>query len=311
MLAPLALLALGSSAAASSDDEAWLREDAPDGTEASGGEKWVFRPYAVGLAFARSDFDSLQGSVVVQRASVGISAYRPLDEEYTASVGLRVGRSHYGFAESTFTTAGKDPFDGLYRATIWAGLSRAREEAFLNWNAGVFSTVGAESGADLGDAATFGLSGSVRMQLSDTFALTLGLVGTTRLEDSFLVFPISAIDWQISEDVHVGDEGSGFGVGVDLGDDFRTYTNLAFSVHQFRLEDEGIGTQQAFPGGVFRDDVLSANVGLVWTPTERFAAEVFAGLAWREITFLQDGGGGLADDVDATPLIGLSVSYGL
>ena len=61
---------------------------------------------------------------------------------------------------------------------------------------------------------------------------------------------------------------------------------------------------------MFRDDELSANLGVLWTPSDELAVELTAGVALRETTLLTDGGDGIQDDVDPAPYLGLSISYG-
>lgn len=282
--------------------------------EAPQEEGWSYRAFAFGRAYGGADFDDAGGDLDVHRFGVAFTASRPLGGDYRLTLGTRVERSEYDFGGSSFTGGVSDPFDDLYRPSVWASLSGVYSEE-VSWTGSLFTSAGVESGAGFSDAFTYGLGGTVRYEFSDTFALSLGLFGTTRLEDDFLVYPVSAIDWQISEDLHLGSEGSGVGLGLELSEKVRTYFNVAFEVRQFRLDGDdfavptGSGPVQ-FADGVFRDDELSANLGVLWTPSDELAVELTAGVALRETTLLTDGGDGIQDDVDPAPYLGLSISYG-
>ena len=268
--------------------------------------EWRFAVSTFAGAAARADFDGAAGSLGAHRFGFGVSASRPLDELYTAGVGVRWARSAYDFGAGSFGLPGGDPFDSLSSYGVWTSLAKWDEADDLNWTGFVFANAGLESGASASDGTTFGGGGTVHYRHSESFAMSLGLYGTTLLEDDFLVYPVSAIDWQVSEDLHIGDEGDGVGVGLRFNDELKSYFNIAFGVNQFRLDDQGV-----VPRGVFRDEDFAANLGLVWTPTERLTAELALGVAWREVTFLFDGGGGVSQDLDPAPFAAMRLSYGL
>ncbi len=267
---------------------------------------WSLRPFVVGRASARADLDQLEGRLGLWRAGAGVAATRPLSPELTLGIGTSYEASTYEFSSSTFTGGESDPFDDPWRASVWTSLAKHRPEDRVDWSGGLFANVGAEDGAALEDALTYGFTVRLAYDYSERLTVIGGLVGTTRLEDSFLVFPIGGIDYRFDERFSVGSQGEGVGATYAFAQNLRTYFNVAFGVRQFRLDDEGL-----LPEGVLRDDETAATLGLVWSPSRSFTAELFGGYAWREVTFLDGAGGGFADDVDPAPFIGLRLAYGL
>lgn len=287
------------------------REDEPAlGAELAREPSWSLRPNAWARHAFGADVEGAPGDLSVSRLGASMVASRPWGESRSLSLGLSHERVSYDFAGGEPIFGAGNPLERPSRSSVWTTWAQRESEDF-GWSATFFTSAGLEAGAELSDSWTWGGGASVDYQLTDNFAVQLGVYGTSRLEDSFFVYPVSAIDWQVSEDVHVGSEGNGVGVGIDLGNDVYTYTNIAFGVRQFRLDEDGFGPSQTFPGGVFRDDELSANLALVWTPRERLRVEFYGGLALRQLTLLDVEGAGFQLELDPAPFVGAALSFGL
>ena len=263
---------------------------------------WTFAATPFTVWLPDTDFADDPGSVSTTRGGVSLAAIRPLDEKRRLTFGLGHERSAYSFDGSDFVGV-EEPFDGGSITSASISLV-TRESETLRWSAVVSGRVGMEDGAKFGDSATWAAGGTVTFPVLDEVLLTVGGFVTTRLEDDPFFIPWVQLEWQITERLRLGRQGSGVGLGYRLAGDVHTYSSFSFDVRQFRLDDDG-----PFPEAVVRDDELGVNLGAVWTPNPSARIEGFVGIVRRELTLL-DGDAALSNQLlELAPRLGLSASW--
>ena len=265
-------------------------------------EGWRFGASVAGMYYPGVDFDSASGDVTTQRYRARLSASQPLDEKRRMTYALTHEQSSYDFDGANLGGI-PDPFDRVFQTTLSASF-QTRESEDVSWFVNGFARMGAESGADFDDATVYGGGAVVTFPAWENFRLSVGGFVTSRLEDDAFFFPWFQIDWQVTERLSVGQEGSGVGIGYLFSDRLKSYGNLFYNVRQYRFDDDA-----PIPGGVGRDDEFGVNLGLLYTASERVRWDFFGGINLREITLIDSGGSGVQDELDPAPYIGVSVSY--
>jgi hypothetical protein len=196
-----------------------------------------------------------------------------------------------------------DPFERVHQTSIGMSLITRESENFT-WLASVFGRAGAESGASLSDSGVYGGGGTITFPVSDNLRITVGGFVTTRLEDDPFFFPWFQVDWEVTDKLHVGQEGTGVGIGYLFSDDVKSYANFFYNVRQYRLDDRG-----PLPGGVGRDDEYGLNAGVTWTASESLRVDFFGGINKREITLLDNSVNVGQSELDPAPYFGIALSY--
>lgn len=255
-------------------------------TAAPSESEWSWSVSAVTHHFFEVDFDDgVPGNLSLGQADVRFELGRKLDEKRSLGLFWKLEQSRYDFE----TPAGDlfdDVFDDVYRG-IFAATLVTRESEDFSWLTTVNASVAGESGAHLGDAVTFGGGLTFTFRAFSDFLFTLGGFGNTRLEDDPLVYPWFQVDWQPSERIHVGQEGSGYGIGYEWLENTRAYASFSFVERNYRLDGTITDGATTITDGVARDDEFALNVGLIWE-YPHYEVELYGGAAIREITLLDD-----------------------
>jgi outer membrane receptor protein involved in Fe transport len=198
------------------------------------------------------------GSFSVDRAYIeaGLAyAFSPRD-----SVGLAFA---YGYDGYDFDADG----NGLAALDPWGDVDGFRLSAPLRAGIGeridLFAAPSvrwrAESGADLGDAATAGGTLGATWRFSDDLRLGAGLGAFAEIEDDATIFPILLIDWRVTDSLSI-ETGQGLGATRGPGlavnwtglDDWRFTLGARWETWRFRLDDagpapDGVGEEEAIP----------------------------------------------------------------
>lgn len=259
-----------------------------------------------GLYTFGSDIDDTDGSVSIWRAGFGLGlAFQPF-ERARLTLGIDEEASWYLFDDATRIIPGVpadgDPFELGLITTFSPRLSVMHDEHWSWFVAGIVEFAG-DPNADVGDSGTYGGIAGARYAFSESFALTFGIVGKSRLEDDFLAFPIIGIDWKINDRVAFSTEGTVGKLTAALNDEWSASLSAGWELREYRMDDDA-----PVPDGVMSDSRIPIAVSFDWSPSKAFTLGITGGaVIWQEFEF-RDGAGEDVSEVNTDPaaFIGLS-----
>ena len=193
-------------------------------------EPWTFSIDGGGVHQAKTDLKDSEGSFDVDRWFVGAGVAYNWDFRNSLGISIGGGRNVYSFDEET-GFGGGDPWDTAedFRISAPARFKVSERATAIivpttRWNG--------EKGADSGDSSTYGLFAAVAWRLNSDLTIGPGIGVFSRLEDSTRVFPILAIDWNISEKWNLS-TGSGLaattGPGLTLNYKINNFWTLSMA----------------------------------------------------------------------------------
>lgn len=137
-----------------------------------------------------------------------------------------------------------------------------------------------EKGTSNSDSRTFGLFGAVYWRIAENLAIGPGIGVFSRLEDSTRIYPILAIDWNITERLNLStgrglasSQGPGLTLSYQLNEDWSLGITGRYEHLEFRLDDQGIAA-----GGVGRDQSIPLVFNAELKPNKHINLSIFAGL---------------------------------
>lgn len=253
-----------------------------------------------------TDLDDSPGSVAVWRAGGGVGASFWLTEQVRLGASFDTEVSWYDFDDAVGLVPGTDdPLDRAQETSFDAGVLYFHSKEWA-WFAGGGVTIGAEEGADIGDAITGGGTIGARWQMDPRFALNFGLAARTRLEEDPLVLPLIGFDWTVNESVRVSSSGPGVFAATDslgarvfaqVSEDVTVMLGGRWKLREFRLDESDTIASE----GVFRDARFALDVGLLWQPVENISLGLIGGvIPWQEYT-IDDEDGNEISEVNSDP----------
>jgi hypothetical protein len=223
--------------------------------------EWEYRTrFDVGNLF-RTDIDG-GGSFEKLRFEGGFGVAGPLSRVVRVRLDFDYAHDAYDFGGAS-TSGCVDPaacfrgrpFDDINIVDLSAGVGLAINDA-IQVVASVPMRWAFERGADELTISA-GVSAGLRLRLSERFVTTLGIGVQSEIEDDMSVFPVVALDWQISDQVSIRTRGDAFqgGDGALIwgpSDAFQALVSAGFVRERFRLDDgapnsDGIGQYRAVP----------------------------------------------------------------
>lgn len=227
------------------------------------------------------------------------------------SMGLTIGggRSSYSFDENTGFGSG-DP---------WSKVEDFRISAPVRFKVGekgvafLIPTVrfNKENGADTGDSATYGLFAAVAWRIDEDLTIGPGIGVFSRLEDSARIFPVLAIDWNITDHWNLSTGsglGSSVGPGLSLSYKFNDHWKLAlggrYESEEFRLDDKGPAA-----GGVGRDQSFPLVISGILEPNAKTRFSLFAGVELGGELKLKDAFGITIDETKYDPALIIGATF--
>jgi len=262
---------------------------------------WAFSFDIGGLHQSEADLKDRDGGFALDRwfASAGVDYGWNRRNSLGLSVGY--GRSNYEFSEDS-SFGGGSP---------WHKIEESRLSLTGRFGFGQTGTLFVipslryygESGASSSDSQTYGLIAAAAWRINDTLTLGPGFGMISKLEDGARIFPLLAIDWDITERWNLS-TGRGLAASQGPGLTLSYQLNPAWSFGlagryekvEFRLDDAGVA-----PGGIGQDEsfplVLSAT--LETGPT--LSVLVFAGIELGGKLKLKDARGITREESDYDP----------
>ena len=263
--------------------------------------KYIFKADGGGVHQSESDLSDTGGSFAVDRwfASAGVDYAWDLRTSLGFSVGG--GQSNYEFGDLA----------GLGGSEPWNKIKDARVS--VTWRFGFGETgsfiiipsarFNGESGASSGDSSTYGLYAAAAWQINENLTIGPGFGVFSRLEDSSRIFPILAIDWNITDRWNLStgrglaaSQGPGLMLSYQLNEDWSLGLAGRYEDIEFRLDNEGPAA-----GGVGRDQSMPIVFMATLEPSKKFSLSVFTGIELNGTLKLKDALGDVVEESSYDP----------
>lgn len=253
-----------------------------------------------------ADLRDSNGSVATTRAGAVVGFAAPISERARILVNAEGEFSRYEWSDaSDLLPSGKDPIKDAYLFRLSPSLVYSIDS---DWSltGGAIIEIAAASGADVGDAFTFGGFFGARYRWSETLTSTFGIIAKTRLEDSPIAVPLLGVQWQITERVRLENEGLGLKLSADLNERWRAGVFARYELRDYRLATDGDGG--SVPDGVLRDSRVPLGVSIEWRPSPGIQVELLGGAVVYQSYEIETKHGDRvqSDRANPTPFIGLT-----
>ena len=249
-----------------------------------------------------------QGSFAVSRWFVQPGVGYAWDRRNSVSVALGAGENRYDFSASTDIGGGR-PWRNIrdLRASLPIRFAPAERVDVivipsLRWNA--------ESGAALSDGRTQGALAAATWRFGPDLSIGPGIGWFSELGDSDTIFPILALDWNISDTLSLStgrglaaSRGPGLTLTWKAGETVDLGLAGRYETVRFRLDDAGPS-----PGGIGEDRSVPVIASVAYRPWPAASLTAFAGAEFLGRLRLEDPGGNRIDETgyDPAPLVGLA-----
>lgn len=168
-----------------------------------------------------------------------------------------------------------------------------------------------ESGASGSDSRTFGIYAAAAWPVRKNLTIGPGIGVFSRLENGTRIFPILAIDWNISDRWNLAtgrglasSQGPGLTLSYKLNDDWSFGLTGRFENVEFRLDDKGPA-----PGGIGRDHSMPMVFSARLAPNDRLNLTVLAGLAINGELKLKNADGETLEETDYDPALVFGAAF--
>jgi len=269
---------------------------------------WFFRIDAAGAHQSEADLKDGSGGFSMDRWFIGAGVDYAFNRRTSVGVSVGGGQSNYDFVDE----------DGTGIDGPWNKIEESRVS--LNGRFG-FGETGSifiiptlrthrEKGAS-GDDSSWGLFAAATWRLSEDLTIGPGLGVFSRLESGTRVFPILAIDWNISERWNLStgrglasSQGPGLTLSYELNDDWSLGLAGRYESTEFRLDDEG-----PVAGGVGRDESLPIVFTAGLKPTRQLSLSMFAGIEFAGKLKLKDATGVTVEESKYDPALVVGATF--
>jgi len=272
---------------------------------------WVFKADGGIVHQADTDLKDGGGGFAVDRWFVSGGVDYVWDQRTSLGFSVGGGKSNYEF----------DDLTGIGGGVPWSEIEDSRASVTGRFGFGKSAVVlisptirsNGEDGADSGDSTTYGVFAAVAWRLNENLTIGPGVGVFTRLEDSARIFPVLAIDWNISDRWNLStgrglasSQGPGLTLSYELNDDWSFGLAGRYEDIEFRLDDEGPAA-----GGVGRDQSFPLVAIATLKPNKMLTLAVFTGLELAGSLRLKNAQDVTVEesDYDPAPLFGATFEF--
>ncbi len=263
--------------------------------------KYIFKADGGGVHQSESDLSDTGGSFAVDRwfASAGVDYAWDLRTSLGFSVGG--GQSNYEFGDLA-GFGGGEPWNKIKdaRVSVTWRFGFGETGSFIIIPSARFN---GESGASSGDSSTYGLYAAAAWRINENLTIGPGFGVFSRLEDSSRIFPILAIDWNITDRWNLStgrglaaSQGPGLMLSYELNEDWSLGLAGRYEDIEFRLDNEGPAA-----GGVGRDQSMPIVFMATLEPSKKFSLSVFTGIELNGTLKLKDALGDVVEESSYDP----------
>jgi hypothetical protein len=272
---------------------------------------WSFNIDAGAVHQSDADLKDGDGSFAVDRWFVGAGVNYSWDRRTSLGVSIGGGKTNYDFDDLT-TIGDGEPWDTIEDSRV----SLTGRFGFGD-NGAVFIIptlrMNGEKGTSNSDSRTWGLFGAVTWRLNEDLTIGPGIGVFSRLEDGTKVFPVLAIDWNISDRWNLStgrglasSQGPGLTLSYKLNEDWSLGVAGRYESNEFRLDDKGVA-----PGGIGRDQSIPLVFRAELRPSKKFGLAAFVGIEMSGKLKLKDAMDNLVEEskYDPAMLFGATFEY--
>ncbi len=207
----------------------------------------------------------------------------------------------------------REPWGGVNTIDV-APTASALIGAGISLEAAVPIRYSGETGARRNGLAA-GITGLVRWQALDTLALGAGVGITSQLEGPAQVFPVLALDWEITPSLDLRTQGSFVQGGQVVllwgpAEAVRLTVSAGYERNRFRLDDNGAAQDR---NGIGEISSVPVEVGARIQLSERAFLDFRGGFGFAGRMRVENANGNqlFDQDYDAVPRLGLALSFPL
>ncbi len=261
----------------------------------------MFKADGGGVHQSEVDLSDSGGSFAVDRWFVSAGVDYAWDLRTSLGFSVGGGNSTYEFGDLA----------GLGGGEPWNKIKDARVSA--TWRFGFGETgsfiiipsvrFNGENGVSSSDSSTYGLYAAAAWRINENLTIGPGVGVFSRLEDSSRIFPILAIDWNITDRWNLStgrglaaSQGPGLMLSYKLNEDWSLGLAGRYEDIEFRLDNEGPAA-----GGVGRDQSMPVVFMAILEPSKKFSLSVFAGIELNGTLKLKDALGDVVEESDYDP----------
>jgi hypothetical protein len=260
-----------------------------------------------GLALQSStDFSDIEGSFSVNRWFVGLGVNYAWNRRNALGLYVGGGNSKYDFDDRT-TIGGGAPWEEIEdtRISLIGRFGFGEKGSFIIIPTARYN---GEKDADTSEGRTWGLFAAAAWRLNENLTIGPGIGVFQRLEDGTRIFPVLAIDWNISERWNLStggglasSQGPGLTLSYKLSKVWSFGLTSRYEKVEFRLDEDG-----TTPNGIGRDQSIPLVLSAVWEPNKNVKLAAFAGMEFAGKLKLKDAYGDLISesDYDTAPIYG-------
>jgi hypothetical protein len=262
---------------------------------------FVFKADGGGVHQSEVDLSDSGGSFAVDRWFVSAGVDYAWDLRTSLGFSVGGGHSNYDFGDLA-ALGGAEP---------WNKIKDARVSATWRFGFGETGSLiiipsvrfNGESGASSSDSSTYGLYAAAAWRINENLTIGPGIGVFSRLEDSSRIFPILAIDWNITDHWNLStgrglaaSQGPGLMLSYELNEDWSLGLAGRYEDIEFRLDNEGPAA-----GGVGRDQSMPIVFMATLEPSKKFSLSVFTGIELNGTLKLKDALGDVVEESSYDP----------
>lgn len=251
-----------------------------------------------------SNYD--EARVHIAREGVDFDYNFSLNQRTQLSVGLKYEDSVYDWNDFRKVSPGvTTPVDHVGMVRVSPGAAFAITDRWSVRGA-VLGQIAGEYGTDFADSTTYGFVGLVMYKVNSRLLIGGGAVYYTKLEDDAGLVPIGALEFAITDQLHLSGRGTELRLTYYTRPEVNVYVAGSYDTREYRLGDSA-----PYRAGVLTDDVIPVRLGMEWQPAKQFKISGEIGVtAWQELTFDDsDGHRIVKDKVDPTGFLALQFTY--
>ena len=256
---------------------------------------------------SRGKIGDTDADIRAPRVSLDLGAKWMLSPRWLFGLGAGIEHSHYRFSDfGTLLPGASEPLRDAFQVKLSPTFTYLHDDRWA-FVAGVNFGAAGDPDASVPESMTVGGLLGARRQFSRNFALTLGVAGSTRLEDVVRVLPVIGVEWQIAHRWRLDTQGPSGRLSYQINDPLQVFLRLAYETREFRLADDA-----SIPGGVLRDQSIPVSLGIGWqaSPSAKVTFQIgtlFSG----SVRLRDDHRRTLVDeDVAGAPFVSLGVNVG-
>jgi len=275
-------------------------------SQAQQGGSFVFKADGGGVHQSEADLSDSGGGFAVDRWFFSAGFDYAWSQRDSIGISIGGGKSIYEFND-TAGLGGGDPWNKIddFRVSATWRFGFGDTGSFILVPTARFN---GEKDASSSDSSTYSLIAAAAWRINENLTIGPGIGIFTRLEGSSRIFPILAIEWDITERWNLStgrglaaSQGPGLMLSYQLNEDWSLGLAGRYEDIEFRLDNEGPAA-----GGVGRDQSVPMIFMATLNTDSRFSLSVFAGVEFFGRLRLKDAHDEIVDesDFDPAPIFG-------